>query len=419
MILRIALNVPTFPESKLTMKSIRFNCLCRALLLPALLLDFSANAQLLVFSNAAPAAIPRRASIILVVADGLGCGDLSCYGQTNFQTPNLDKLAAEGIRFTNYYAGDAAGSPARAALMLGRDSGHLRQRADADIALAPDETTVAQMLKQSGYHTGLIGEWNLGGENSSGAPWKKGFDEFAGYFDANDAANFYADYMWRLNPDFTYDESYNDPINGHWREWNKANGLPTPGKEMIYANTQGKNQFIPDVLTKAALSFMKINQPDPFNRYRPFFLLLNYKIPGDGKSQVPTDAPFSEEKWPQPAKNKAAMIARLDGYIGQLTEQLQKLGMTNNAAVFFTSATFPQKTGAVDPNFFHSIVSSNDVRVPMIVHWPGRIPAGAVSDFKWSAQDFLPTAAEIGFTKPPAGVNGASILPVLLGQTKK
>jgi len=89
---------------------------------------------------------------------------------------------------------------------------------------------------------------------------------------------------------------------------------------------------------------------------------------------VPTDAPFSEEKWPQPAKNKAAMIARLDGYIGQLTEQLQKLGMTNNAAVFFTSATFPQKTGAVDPNFFHSIVSSNDVRVPMIVHWPAGFP---------------------------------------------
>jgi arylsulfatase A-like enzyme len=401
------------------MKSIRFNSLCRALLLPALLLEFSANAQTLVLSNAAPRAIPRRASIILVVADGLGYGDLSCYGQTNFQTPNLDKLAAEGIRFTNYFSGNMADSPARATLMLGKDSGHLRQRADADIALSPDEITVAQMLKNSGYRTGLIGEWNLGGENSSGAPWKKGFDEFAGYLDPNDAGNFYADYMWRLNQNFTYDESYNDPVNGHWRRWDAAQGPPTPGKEMIYANTQGKNQFIPDLLTKAALNFMQINQPDPANHYRPFFLLLNYKIPGDGKSQVPTDAPFSEEKWPQPAKNKAAMIARLDGYIGQLTDQLQKLGMTNNAAVFFTSATAPKKTSATDPDFFHSITSSNNLRVPMIAHWPGTIPAGAVSDFKWSARDFLPTAAEIAFTKAPEGVDGASVLPELRGQTRK
>ena len=188
---------------------------------------------------------------------------------------------------------------------------------------------------------------------------------------------------------------------------------------MIYSNTQGKNQYIPDLLTKAAMNFMQINQPDKFNRYRPFFLLLNYKIPGDGRSQVPTDAPFSEEKWPQPAKNKAAMIARLDGYIGQLAEQLQKLGMTNNVAVFFTSATVPKKTDAVNPNFFHSVVSTNDLRAPMIVHWPGTIPAGTVSDFKWSARDFLPTAAEIGFTKPLADINGASILPALRGQTKK
>lgn len=377
------------------------------------------NAQTSVFSNTAPIAIPRRASIILVVAEGLGCGDLSCYGQTKFKTPNLDKLAAEGIRFTNYYAGAAAESPARAALMLGKDSGHLRQRADTDISLAPDETTVARMLQQAGYHTGLIGEWSLGDENSSGAPWKKGFDEFAGYFDPNDAGNFYADYMWRLNPDFTYDESYNDPINGHWRTWNKADGMPTPGREMIYANTQGKNQYIPDLLTKAALNFVRINQPDPANRYRPFCLVLNYRIPGEGRSQVPTDAPFSEEPWPQPAKNKAAMIARLDGYIGQLAEQLQKLGMTNNAAVFFTSSTVPPRNAAVSPDFFHSIVSTNDLRVPMIVRWPDQISGGRVSDFKWSAQDFLPTAAAIAFTKPPADINGASILPVLQDHAKK
>jgi len=378
-----------------------------------------ANAQLsFLFTNQPPQVLPRRPSIILIVADGLGYGDLSCYGQTKFQTPNLDGLAAEGIRFTNYYAGAAASSPARAALLLGRDSGHLPQRADVDIPLAPGEITFAQMLKNSGYHTGLIGEWNLGDENSSGAPWKKGFDEFAGYLDANDAENFYAGYMWRLNPNFSYDESYNDKINGHWREWNKADGSPTPGKEMIYANTQGKNQYIPDLLTKAALSFIQNNQPDQFNHYRPFFLLLNYKIPGDGKSQVPTDAPFSEEPWPQPAKNKAALIARLDGYIGQLEEQLQKLGMTNNVAIFFTSDTGPQKGGSVDPNYFQSVTASNSLRVPMIVRWPDKIPAGQVSAYSWTASDFLPTAADIALTKATANIDGCSVLPTLLGQTQ-
>ena len=151
--------------------------------------------------------MPRRPSIILIVADGLGYGDLSCYGQTKFQTPNLDRLAAEGVRFTSYYAGDAVSSPARAALMLGRDSGHLKQRADVDVPLAADDITVAQLLKQSGYHTGLIGEWDLGGDGTSGAPWNKGFDEFAGYLDPGDAENYYADYIWRyaLDPTTTRD----------------------------------------------------------------------------------------------------------------------------------------------------------------------------------------------------------------------
>ena len=207
-------------------------------------------------ANAAPRAIPRRASIILIAADGLGYGDLSCYGQTNFQTPNLDKLAAEGIRFTNYSAGAAADSPRTRRCMLGKDSSHLRQRADADIPLAPDEITVAQMLKNAGYHTGWIGEWNLGDENSGGAPWRKGFDEFAGYFERERRGKF----LRRLHV----------PLHGQTLPTTRppANGLigtrqmdaPTGGREMIYANTQGKNQYIPDLLTKAAVNFVK-DQP--------------------------------------------------------------------------------------------------------------------------------------------------------------
>jgi arylsulfatase A-like enzyme len=419
---RIALNAPAFPKSKFTMKSTCFNRSRRTLILALLsgtaLFGFSpgARAELsFIFTNSTPAAMPRRPSIILIVADGLGYGDLSCYGQTKFQTPNLDRLAAGGIRFMSYYAGDAVSSPSRAALMLGKDSGHLKQRADVAVPLTADDITVAQVLKQSGYHTGLIGEWDLGDENSSGAPWKKGFDEFAGYFDPADAENYYADYIWRYAPRSTL-----NPTNKQMEDF--------IGKEMLYPNTgEKKGQYIPDIFTTAAINFVKNNQPDRVNRYRPFFLLVNYKIPGAGSGPVPTDAPFSGESWPQPEKNKTAMITRLDGYIGQLLEQLKKLGMTNNTVIFFTSDTGPQTNGGVDPQFFKSAgpfhghfgdLYEGGLRVPMIAHWPGKIPAGQVSDFPCAAWDFLPTATAIALAQSPTNIDGISILPALFGQTQ-
>jgi arylsulfatase A-like enzyme len=378
------------------MTSIYFNRLCRTLVLLAALLEFSvaARAESLsaIFTNVAPAArpvIPRRASIIFIQVDGLGYGDLSCYGQQKFQTPNLDKLAAEGMRFTNYFCEDE-NSQSQAELMFGKNSGS-------------GEMTVAQLLKNSGYHTGLIGQWNLGDENSSGAPWRKGFDEFAGYLDPNDAENFYADYIFRYAPKSIINETNNQ----------REDFL---GREMLYPNTGGqKGEYVPDLLAKAALNFVKNNLPDQFNHYRPFFLLLDFKIPNQ-KIEVPTDAPFSEESWPQPEKNKAALVSRIDGYIGQLREQLQKIGMTNNVVIFFSSATPPQKTAEVDPEFFHSNISTNDLRVPMIVHWPGKIPAGQTSDFKWSSSDFLLTAAAIAFVDPAPPSDGISVLPILRGE---
>jgi len=366
----------------------------------------AANAQSsFVLTNQLSHALPRRPSIILMVADSLGYGDLSCYGQTKFQTPNLDRLAAEGVRFTNYYAGDAASSPAWAALLIGRDADHLRQRADVDTPLIPGEITVAQLLKQSGYHTGLIGKWDLGDDTTSGAPWKKGFDEFAGYFDPHDATNYYADYMWRFAPGarITTNNLREDYV----------------GREMLYPNTGGnRGQYIPDLLTKAALNFVKNNQPDKFNFYRPFFLLLNYPIPAAGNGPVLTDAPYSEEPWPQPQKNKAAMISRLDGYVGQLREQLQEIGLTNDVVIFFTSDTGSRKSGGVDPNFFHSMISSNSLRVPFIVCWPGKIPPGKVSGHACTASDFLPTVADIALIKAPTDIDGRSVLPTLSGQAQ-
>jgi arylsulfatase A-like enzyme len=209
------------------------------------------------------------------------------------------------------------------------------------------------------------------------------------------------------------------------------------GKASVYANADGKRgQYIPDLFTTMASNFIKLNQPDSFNRHQPFFLLLNYTTPrantaearrtGNGM-QTPTDAPYSGESWPQPEKNKAAMIARLDDHIRQLLEQLQKMNQTSNTVIFFTSDTGPAKAGGIDPKFlgsagpFHGIrgdLYEGGLRVPMIVCWPGKIRAGQAGDFPWAAWDFLPTAMGIALTKPSGNIDGISVLPVLLGQSQ-
>ncbi len=232
-----------------------------------------------------------------------------------------------------------------------------------DVPLAANDITVAQILKKSGYHTGLIGEWDLGGEGTGGAPWHKGFDEFAGYFDPSDAENYYADFIWRYAPGAVL-----NPTNHQGKITSvRSRSSPTP--------TETRANIFPICLRQAAVNFIKNNQPDRFNHFRPFFLLLNYKIPG-GRSkaaEVPTDAPYSGEPWPQPEKNRAAMIARLDGCMGQLLEQLQKINQTNNTVIFFTSDTGPQTNGGVNPKFFQSAGPFRGVRGEPL----RRRPAGA------------------------------------------
>ncbi|MGH7980193.1 MAG: sulfatase-like hydrolase/transferase, partial [Limisphaerales bacterium] len=220
--------------------------------------------------------LPRRLNIILIVADGLAAGDLSCYGQTQFQTPHLDRLAARGIRFTNYFAGGVAPAPARGALMTGKNTSY---RPDADFSLGSGDRTIAEILKSSGYNTCLIGEWNLGDENSPGAPWRQGFNEFDGYFNPVDAQNVYAGYFWKYDERFLLEENRSRVFNG---------------REMIYNNTGGrKEQYVPDSLVKWTINYATAHQPNQYNHYRPFFVALNETIPGNGNREVPTDAPFS------------------------------------------------------------------------------------------------------------------------------
>jgi arylsulfatase A-like enzyme len=351
-----------------------------------------------IFTNAADqrTAIPRRASVILITCRGLAWSDLSCYGQTNFQTPNLDRLAKEGARFANYRAGGDELPPAQAALMTGSSA-----------PFTAGEGTLAARLRAAGYHTGLIGEWALGAE-----PWTQGFDEFLGFLNESEADNYYSDFIWRYAPRNTHGQSNQAP-------------QALQGREQLYANAGGqKGRYIPDLFLSAVNNFIRANAPGKGNHYRPFFLMLNLPLPhsvtpGRDEYPVPTDAPFTGENWPQSAKNRAALLTRLDDGMAGLFDQLQKVGMTNNVAIFLTGAMAPMPFANTNLNFLklkgevRGGPSPDRLRVPMVVRWPGHVPAGRVISTEWSASDFAPTAAEIAYLKPVPSFTGVSMLPTL------
>lgn len=343
---------------------------------------------------------PPKPNIIFILADDLGYGDLGCYGQTKIKTPNIDRLAAEGMRFTQCYAGSTVCAPSRSALMTGQHTGHTRIRGNDAYPLQPEDITVAEVLQKAGYKTGAIGKWGLGLGNTTGNPTKQGFEEWFGYFGQTHAHDYYPVELYR-----------NDrvvPLEGN------ANGA--------------KGQYSHDLFTMAATNFVRVT------KYFSFFLYLPYTIPhannelgkksGNGM-EVPSDEAYTKEKWPQPEKNKAAMITRLDRDIGLLLQQLKRLNLESNTVIFFTSDNGPHKEGGVKPEFFKSSgplrgikrdLYEGGIRVPMIVRWPGKIPAGKVSDQVWAFWDFLPTAAEIAGEKPPENIDGISMLPTLFGK---
>jgi arylsulfatase A-like enzyme len=353
-----------------------------------------------------------KPNIVLILADDLGYGDLGCYGQKKIKTPNLDKLAAEGIRFTDAYAGSTVCAPSRAALMTGLHSGHNRIRGNSNKGLTSEDITVAEVLKNAGYYNVLFGKWGLGDEGSPGVPQKKGFDEFAGYLNQTHAHDYYTDHIFRYAPKFNFDGRMELPEN-----WNGKKGL-----------------YIPDLLTNAALNFLRLAEPNPRNPPPPFFLFLSTIIPhandeegrrtGNGM-QVPTDVPYSDESWPQVEKNKAAMITRLDSTVGAILDALKRYHLESNTLVLFSSDNGPHQEGGVDPKFFNSSgplrgikrdLYEGGIRVPLIARWPGTIKPGQTSTEVCTFWDFLPTAAELAGAKTPPNLDGISIVPTLLGK---
>ena len=363
------------------------------------------------FAAETPAATPRprlrpvRApNIIFILADDLGYGDLGCYGQTRIRTPNLDRLAAEGMRFTRCYAGTTVCAPSRACLMTGLHTGHVSIRGNGIAPLGTNEVSVAQVLKRARYETGCVGKWGLGEADSASTPSAKGFDEWFGYLNHTHAHAYYPTQLWRSSVSAGLD-NYSVTL------WKNANGA--------------QGDYSQDLFTKVATNFVRVAG------FQPFFLYLAYTIPHannelkDKGMEVPSDAPYTEEAWPQPEKNKAAMITRMDRDIGLLLAQLKAKGLDQDTIVFFSSDNGPHREGGVQPEFFNSSgplrgikrdLYEGGIRVPMLARWPGRVPAGVVSDQVWAFWDFLPTAAELAGLPAPSGIDGISMLPTLLGQ---
>ena len=358
-------------------------------------------------AGAQAVASDHKPNIVWIMADDIGYGDLGCYGQRRIATPNIDRLATEGTRFTQFYAGCAVCAPSRNVLMTGQHTGHVQIRGNAKVNLRPEDITVAQTLKQANYATGLIGKWGLGSEGSDGVPTKKGFDYFFGYIDQTHAHNYY--------PTFLVRNEQRVPLR---------NVVPNPGPYGQGVATT-KLDYSADLIGADALKFIEDHQGGPFYLYfSPTLPHANDEARTNGL-EIPDLGRYAKENWPDTEKGYAAMVTLFDKQVGDIVTKLKELGLAENTIIFVTSDNGPHAEGGHDPKFFNSSgplrgikrdLYEGGIREPMIIRWPGHVAAGAVSNQVGWFADFLPTAAEIAGVRAPENIDGISLLPALLGQ---
>ena len=341
-----------------------------------------------------------RPNIIFIMADDLGYGDLGSYGQTVIQTPHLDHMAAEGIRFTDFYAGSPVCAPSRSVLMTGQHTGHTTVRGNfgkfgvlglagnkGRVPLFAEDVTVAEVLESAGYATGITGKWGLGEPGTTGVPNDQGFDEWFGYLNQRRAHSYFPEYIWKNQDRFD---------------------LPGNAKG-------GQETYTHDLFTKFALDFVERHLAGPF------FLYLPYTVP-HSKYEIPDTAPYSDKPWTDDEKVHAAMITRLDRDIGQLFALLKSLKIDEKTIVFFCS-----DNGAAErwEDRFDSSgplrgrkrdVYEGGIRSPMIVRWPGEIAPGSTSDTPWYLADVLPTLAGVAQSSVPESIDGVNVMPVIRGE---
>ena len=365
----------------------------------------------------------EKPNIIFIMADDLGYGELGCYGQQVIQTPRLDQMAQQGMRFTQFYAGCPVCAPSRSVLMTGQHTGHTYVRGNAGIedttiqSLRDEDITVAEVLKSVGYHTGLVGKWGLGEVDQPGFPLRQGFDSFFGYLNQLHAHNYYPEFLYR-----------ND------QRVMLRNEVQLPeGKQLGFLGGHATKRvdYSHDLFANEALDFVRDNAADPF------FLYLALTIPhanneaarmvGNG-AEVPTYGIYSNQDWPEPDKGQAAMITRMDGDIGRLLDLLKELSIDENTLVFFTSDNGPHNESNHDLKRFNPSgpftgikrsLTEGGVRVPLIARWPGKIKAGTVSEHVGYFADVLPTLIDLTGAEMKVSTDGISFLPTLIGSGKQ
>ncbi|MBI5689841.1 MAG: arylsulfatase [Verrucomicrobia bacterium] len=387
---------------------------------PARLLPWLASLVVTVpVFSAEKAAAAVRPNLIFILADDLGYGELGSYGQKRIKTPHLDRMAAEGMRFPQFYAGSTVCAPSRSVLMTGLHLGHTRVRGNAGgrnmeaQTLLAGDITVARVLQQAGYATGLIGKWGLGEIDQPGEPRKQGFDYYFGYLNQGHAHNHFPSYLWRNGEKVALP---NDLVSsGVWE------GMGYSKNRQVYGD---------DLIAQEARDFVQRN------REKPFFLFWSLVTPhannersrdlGEG-NEVPDQGIYASEPWPESARNHAAMVTRMDRDIGELFALLKKLGLDERTVVMFSSDNGPHKEGGpnYDPSFFtpsgplsgmKRSLTDGGIRVPFLARWPGRIKAGVVTPHVGYFGDLMATWAELAGATPPAAIDSLSFVPTLLGR---
>jgi arylsulfatase A-like enzyme len=353
-----------------------------------------------------------KPNIIFIVADDLGYGNLSSYNSKSpVATPNIDKLGQEGIRFTDFYSGNTVCAPSRCALLTGKHMGHAYIRGNTRLPLRPQDSTLAQLLQQNGYRTGMFGKWGLGEAGTTGSPEIKGFDEFFGYLNQGHAHDYYTNYLFEVK-------------NGK-----------------IHKVAHDTTVYTQDEIMQHAVSFIRDNKQKPFFLFLPFTLPHAELAPpasdmkpflnADGSSKLGPETPYSQnggtyrsQQYPHAAF--AAMIAKLDRNVGEITALVRELGLDDNTYIFFTSDNGPHNEGGADPVYFDSNgplrgikrdLYEGGIRVPMLVRAPGKVSPGQVSNIQWAFWDILPTLTDLTHSRTFSGIDGLSYSNVLQGST--
>ena len=363
----------------------------------------------------APAADRTKSpNIVFIMADDLGYAELGCYGQKRIRTPYIDKMAAGGMKFTQFYSACPVCAPARCMLMTGKHAGHAAVRnnvggfdREGQFPMKAGEVTVAELLQGKGYATGAMGKWGLGMFDTPGSPLTQGFDYFFGYNCQAHAHTHYPTYIYK-----------------------NAERIELPGNNGLTGDT-----YTQDLFEREALKFISDNKDKPFFLYLPFAVPhVAVQVPADSlaeyQGKLGDDPAYNGKKGyrvhPAPHAGYAAMVTRMDRTVGRVQAQLAEHGLTENTLVIFTSDNGPtHNVGGADSDFFESAadfrglkgrVYEGGIRVPLVAYWPGQVPAGTVSDLPSYFPDVLPTLCDLAGAKVPADVDGISLVPTLLGQ---